>query len=202
MNKQILVVSLIISLCVLLSGASGLEISTSIAIEGEGTLDRETEINTDMGTKSGLKYSENIYSQSLGLYRHSEINYTSEIQVVAEGENSTIDVSSAFELTNIVQEACIKNYEIMVGQCNWLRGDEIAAMTFTADNRSSAMDAAIEAEGKGGYKLQAKNETDVHKYIYLDRADYEHDMTLLITSFIAREEYPASDIPEDWLCCP
>ncbi|MCK4252299.1 hypothetical protein KAX97_12695, partial [candidate division WOR-3 bacterium] len=92
---------------------AGLEVSSSISLVGEGIADHETEINTHANYE-GFKYEDGFYTRSLGWWGLSNVNYTSEINLIASDKaNSTIDVIVLFELTNARQDACLRNYNIM-----------------------------------------------------------------------------------------
>ena len=202
-----LVVALAFSL--IICSASALEVSTSVIISGNGTIDLEAEANTEPGY-NGLKYSEYAYTKSLGLYGLSKVNYSSNFDMVAgDQRNSTINVESAFELTEIKQMACLRNYNLCIsnssllgGQSFFTKGDTTAVAIFAADNSSMSMDLAQELVGAGGYKILVRNGTSMHVKEYLDTSCYEGTYELVIGSFIGCENYPASELNRDWLRCP
>ena len=208
-EKKSLFLVLALAFSLMICTTSALEVSTSVIISGNGTLDLEAEANTEPGY-NGLKYSEYAYTKSLGLYGLSEVNYSSNFDMVAaDRKNSTINVESAFELTEIKQMACLRNYDLCLsnysllgGQSFFTKGDTTAVAIFAADNSSMSMDLAQELVGAGGYKILVRNGTDMHVKRYIDTSSYEGTYQLVIGSFIGCNAYPASGLNGDWLACP
>jgi hypothetical protein len=207
--KLIHVFLCLLLLALILLPASGLKVSTTVNLVGNGTLDLEAEANTEPGY-NGLKYSEYAYTKSLGLYGLSDVNYSSNFDMVAsDWRNSTINVESAFELTEIKQMACLRNYDLCLsnysllgGQSFFTKGDTTAVVMFAADNSSMSMDLAQELVGVGGYKILVRNSTNMHVKEYLDTSRYNGTYELVIGSFIGCENYPAAEQWSDWLKCP
>jgi hypothetical protein len=176
-------------------------VQTSIGIIGVGVIDGEVAANTEVGF-AGIKYTERFYTQSLGRYEVSKVNYTSDFALVADNrKNSTINAYSIFELSNIYHSASVRDYELRSRQSFWTRGDTEVAVIFAVDNHSSSFDLAQELTGAGGYYLLARNSTDWHTKEYVNTADYNGTYELIISSFLGEPYYPAAGI-EDWLLCP
>ena len=201
LTSAIFCLVLSLSLLILPGVAAGLEVQTSIGIIGVGVIDREVAANTEVGLV-GIKYTEHFYTQSLGRYGLSKVNYTSDFAFVANNrKNSTINADFIFELSNIYQSASVRDYELRSRQSFWTRGNTEAAVMFTVDNHSSSFDLAQEMTGAGGYCLLARNRTDWHTKEYADTAEYNGTYGLIISSFFGEPYYPAAGI-EDWLLCP
>lgn len=185
--------------------AAGLEIQTSVIIEsdGEAIIYHDCEVNTE-ASKSGLKYQDEFYTPALGLWGGSEINYSSELSVVASDiANSTINVDSVYEMTNIRQKACLRSYPLLSLQSYWNEGDMLVAASFAADNSTASMDIAEELIGKGGYKIKVLNSSNRHVKEYLDRTDYMGEYSVIVIgSYIGESKYPASMMDDSWLSCP
>jgi hypothetical protein len=201
---------IVLSLLLFLAGVvAGLEVQTSTSLIGNGTVDHETEMNTHAGYE-GFKYEDGYYTRSLGWWGPSNVNYTSEINLIASDKaNSTIDVSTLFELTNVKQDASLRNYNIMASQSFKTDGDSVTAYSFTGDNHTSTFDMVQELLGCGKYKLFARNvtrsgnSTNLHTYEFLDKADYCGNFTLELSSFFGSPVYPAANMTEEeWLFCP
>jgi hypothetical protein len=195
--------SLLIALSLLsLSGvAAGLEVETTVMIEGTGVIDHVAEANTEPNY-GGLQYHEHFYTQSLGHYGISEVNYSSAFSLVASNKlNSTLITDTSFDLTNIKQHVCLQNYNIKTLQSFKAEGSALAAYSFMADNHTSSFDLISEVHKCGGYRLKALNMTDWHTKEYLDQADYCGNYTVELSSFFGTPYYPAAGI-EDWLLCP
>lgn len=185
----------------LISPTVGLEVSTTVNLVGNGTVDHEAEVNTHQNYE-GLKYTEGFYTRSLGWYANSSVIYSSDFSLVASDKmNSTIDVTSSFELSNAKQDACLRNYNIEAIQGFKTYGKSVAAYAFSGTNHTSQFDLIQEVYEGGRYKLAAKNLSDRHIYTYLDKADYCGNYTLELSSFFGTPYWPAAGC-DDYLSCP
>ena len=181
--------------------AVGLEVQTSSAIHGEGTIDKEVSANTEAGL-SGIKYIEYFHTQSLGRYGPSDVNYTSDFCMIADTkENSTITIDSTFTASNIYQIVSVMDYRLRSKQSFWARGDVEAVAMFSVDNHSSSLDFAQAILGAGGYRLLVRNSTDWHTKEYLETAEYNGTYDIVLGSFFGTPYYPKSELC-GWLDCP
>lgn len=188
-------------LALLLPLAAGLEVTTSAIVAGTGVFNCERSADTHVEL-DGLKYSDYIYTRSLGYWGASEVNYTSEFSMLsADTLNSTINVDSAYEMTNFKGMACIRNYDLLGRQSYYTDGDAVTVVAFATDNHSMSMDFATETIGMGKYKILVRNESNMHIFTYLDKGEYVGNYSALISSYIGTAFYPASKI-EDSLPCP
>lgn len=192
---------LVLSLLFLAGVAAGLEVQTSVAIQGEGVIDKEAGANTE-ARLAGLKYTEYLHTQSLGLHGPSKVNYTSEFSFIAANEkNSTLNLDLAFELSNIYQTTSVRDYQLRSKQSFWTEGNTEAVVMVAVNNHSSSFDLAQAITGAGGYRLLVRNSTDWHTKEYYDTADYKGTYDILIGSFFGKSYYPAAGL-NDWLMCP
>lgn len=203
LKKPIFYLLVVLSLLFIPGVAAGLEVQTTIAITGENLIiDKEAGANTEVGW-SGIKYVDYFHTQSLGIYAPSNVNYTSDFSLLSSTEkNTTLNVDSAFEATNIYQTTSIMDYRLKSKQSFWTRGDTEAVTMFAVDNHSASFDLASAVTGEGGYRLLVRNSTDWHTKEYYDTADYKGTLELLIGSFIGAPYYPAAGLGEEWLICP
>jgi hypothetical protein len=182
--------------------AAGLEVHTTTIIVGDGVIDKEVGVNTHIA-QAGLKYSEYLYTDSLGIRGFSEVNYTSDLSLFAASvQNSTLNIDTAFELTRIKQMACMRNYNLLSRQSFFTNGNTSAVTVFVTDNSSATFDLAQELRGAGGYKLLVRNCTDMHVREYSDVAQYNGDYELIIGNIIGTKYFPGAPVDEDWLSCP
>jgi hypothetical protein len=201
LKSPIFCLILALSLLILPGVTTGLEVETSVMIEGIGVMDHIAEANTEPDY-GGLKYHESFYTQSLGRYGTSKVNYSSAFSLVASTKlNSTLIADTSFDLTNIKQHVCLQNYNIKTLQSFKTEGSALAAYSFMADNHTSSFDLISEVRKCGGYRLKALNSTDWHTKEYLDQADYCGNYTIELSSFFGTPCYPAAGI-DDWLFCP
>lgn len=179
----------------------GLEVQTATIIVGVGVIDEERGVNTHAG-REGIKYSEYIYTKSLGLYGLSEVNYTSDFSMYASNTlNSTLNLDVAFELTEIKQMANLRNYNLLSSQSFFTNGNASTIVAFAADNRTASFDLAQNLIGAGGYKLLVVNNTDKSVREYWDTAKYEGEYELIIGNVIGSSHFPGASC-DDWLACP
>jgi hypothetical protein len=202
LKKPIFYLLMVLSLLFIPGVAAGLEVQTTIAIIGENLIiDKEAGANTEVGW-SGIKYTDYFHTQSLGIYAPSNINYTSDFSLLSSTkQNTTLNVDSAFEATNIYQTTSVMDYRLKSKQSFWTEGDTEAVTMFAVDNHSASFDLAQELEGAGGYRLSVWNSTGRHTKEYYDTADYKGTLELLVGSFIGEPYYPAAGV-NDWLRCP
>ena len=202
LKKPIFYLLVVLSLLFIPGVAAGLEVQTTIAITGEDLIiDKEASVNSEVGW-SGIKYVDYFHTQSLGRYAPSNINYTSDFSLLSSTEkNTTLNVDSAFEATNIYQITSVMDYRLRSKQSFWTKGDTEAVTMFAVDNHSASFDLAQVVTGAGGYRLLVRNSTDWHTKEYYDTANYKGSMELLIGSFIGEPYYPAAGLG-GWLDCP
>jgi uncharacterized protein with GYD domain len=202
LKKPIFFFLLALSLLSIPGVAAGLEVQTTFSIQGEDLIiDKELEVNTEVRL-AGIKYTDYLRTQSLGKHDTSKVNYTMEFNLLSGDEkNSTLNVDSSFEATNICQMASVRDYGLKSKQSFWTEGDTEAVVMFAVDNHSSSFDLAQAITGAGGYRLLVRNSTDWHTKEYYDTADYSGTLELLIGSFFGKSYYPAAGIG-DFLQCP
>lgn len=201
MNLKHVFLCLLLLALLLTPQAAGIKVQTSVIIEGEGVFDFERSADTHVEL-DGLKYSDWIYTRSLGYWGDSNVNYTSDFSMLsADKLNSTIAVDIGYEITNFKGMACMRNYNLLGRQSYYTDGDAVTVVAFATDNHSMSMDLATETIGMGKYRILVRNESNMHVFTYLDKGELIGNYSLIIGSYIGEDYYPASDI-EDFLPCP
>lgn len=230
LKSPIFCLLLVLSLLTLPGIAAGLDVETDVKMIGEGVIDHEAGVNTEVGF-SGIKYTEYFYTKSVGyyniyniskssgyyniynIYNLSTVDYSSYLDLKARDSlNTTLEVDcDHLVLSNIRQMACLRHYNLAClphydhksRQSFKTEGDTKAYYTFSADNCSASIYLNQTLEGSGGYYLLVRNSTDMHTKEYLDRSEYMGDYELIeVDNYVGCDGYPGAGLDGDWLPCP
>lgn len=186
-------------LCMLLGivSATPFDILIRTDIQGDGVMDRSLLLQTDPNYE-GKKYSETMYTPSLGLYGISVMNYTEEITMMLSND-SLIDVMGESAIVNIKTHQEIKNYDMGVSQSHRVIGNYILDYNYVAEDYLTFQMLMGSVEGKG--KLCNMVRSPANKtYYLLDKIDFEGRFDIDIETEISDMGYPASET--EWLVCP
>ena len=181
------------------AAAPHVEIATSTQIVGEGVYDSKIEIQGS-SCASGLKYYGEAYTPALGVHGPSTIVLSTEY-FLTRNNYTELQTSEESEMANIRAKRCFKNYELGTLQAFNTFGDYNVMAEFGGDVNMSMMAIEAAVTGKALSEVTVKDLNATHFYIVKDKAIYEGDYKIALSSLIERAEEPKAG-SDDWLCCP
>lgn len=198
MNKIRLAVYFL-SLCLLFVsiGAGTLEVSEDICIIGNGTIDRDLQVQSSPSC-AGQKLTETIYSVHGNPLSST---YMSSLELI-HSNNSTIYYTSDSDLSEVKHYIENKNYELGIYTGFHFIGDQ--NKTFSFESSPSLSEALVESEvdGRSVIRMRVINKSNYH-YPTVDSLTWlEGDYTLDWSFLVIDYEFPEAGEEDDWLKCP
>ena len=195
----VLSIALVVGILMIGTAAAGVEITTSTQVVGNGTYDAEILMQSS-NVAEGLKYWGEMYTPALGMFGPSEVILSTEYMLTQNNE-SELMMSEESEITNIRSKRCFKNYDLGTLQAFNTFGDYSVLSEFGGDRNISMMMVEAEVSGKVLTEVTVRGQDSPHYYIVHDRAKYNGDNKLWLSSLIEWVEEPRADMC-DWLGCP
>lgn len=202
MNKDRLLVIIIFSFCLLsivsITSAGFLEVSEDLVIIGNGTIDRDFEVQS-APCFSGQKLTETIlpvYS-SRGNFTSS---YRSNFELIMSN-NSSIYYESASELHDVKHYLASRNYELGVYTGFYFMGTQNKTVLFETSPSLSEALVLSEADGRSVIRARVVNLSDYHYPTVDMRTWLEGNYTLDLAFLVLNPDYPEAG-DDDWLVCP
>lgn len=203
MKMELIPILILIVLGTLIGSAAAtacVEVTTSVQIVGEGTIDSVIEMRSS-NNPAGLKYYGEAYTPALGVFGPSKIILSSEYLLTRNNE-SEMQISEESEIENVRCKRCFKNYDLGTLQVFNTFGDYSVLAEFGGDVNISMMMVEAKVNGKAISEMTVRDLDTSHFYVVRDKTEYKGDFKeIAISHLVERVEEPRAD-SDDWLGCP
>ena len=183
---------------VLIANAGVLEVSEDLAIQGNGTFERELDAQSSPFF-TGQKLSESIVPIYLS-HENATSFYHSDFELIL-CNNSTIYYESASDLSAAKHSLSNANYKL--GVCTGFYYIGAQNKTFYFESSPDLSEALVRSEAEGRSVLCARviNKSYIHKRTVDSLTWLEGNYSLDWNFLVLDTEYPEAG-DDDWLVCP
>jgi hypothetical protein len=172
-------------------------ISSYTSMQGEGVIDRDLDVQTDMWYE-GQKFTSTMRTPYLGIHGTSVVDFSEEIFVLRENE-SEIAVEGKYTLDRTFHRANIRSYAVGSSFKIENVGAEQSKHMMLANQNESAIRVEGSVTGTGDWCIIARD-PDSKLREYRDDVEYDGSFYAVIEYGIERVAF-SPDVT-DWLGCP